>query len=413
MVLALVVCVSGQLFMDEEYYHGYLHVEKGEQPTELYYLLFKSRDKNPNAPLIWFFEGGPGMSSLHAVFYQNGPFRLNKDMTLSKNEFSFNNIADVLYVDQPLGTGYSNCTDKSLFPHDESVIAEDLISFFHNFLEEHKEYRGRPMYLVSQSYGSHFVLPLARTFIENGVRYANIKGVAMGNAWIRPELQLTTLASFTKRSNLTTEFKYIASMYGYIIASIFIDLDLDEQAYDLTEMATGVLVGIHNHQFNRYDTRIRCAIGVCNYNWTELTNFLRREDVRRTLGVGERPFNLTSSIIFRHLLEKNEYFSDKSDSLIQLLDDYTLPVYIFSGMDDWWINTFGMDTFMDSLHWSHREELKAKKWMDWYSNGELRGRYKRVANLVYAHVKDAGHYVAMDQPAFAQDLIVRMVYGAL
>jgi len=412
-VFALLLSTSlCDIFLGEKFETGVVTLGAERHNGELYYMLFHSRDENPTAPLVWFFEGGPGMSSMHAVFYQNGPFRLNHDLTLRKNDFSFNNIADVLYLDQPLGTGFSNCTNVSWVPHHEDVIVSDLMNFFTRFLEHHPEYSGRPLYLVSQAYGSHFVLPLAKALSKRIIGHANIQGIALGNAWIRPELQLSSLASFTKRNKWCSEFKYIAGLYGYILASVFIDLDLDVQAYDLMEMANGILVGVMHHQFNRYDTRIKCKTGPCNYNFTDLGHFLDKPEVRRVMGTTDRHFNYTSIEVFRWLLLKNEYFSDKSDSLIELLDNTTLPVYMFSGMDDWWINTFGLDAFIDSLHWSGREHMKTAVWRDWYSDGVWQGKYKRYKNLYYVHVQDAGHYVAMDLPSFTLDLLTRLVYGS-
>ena len=297
-----------QIFLNEKFESGFIDMGPDRHHAELYYTLFKSRDENPKAPLVWFFEGGPGMSSMHAVFYQNGPFRLNKDLTLRKNEFSFNNIADVLYLDQPVGTGFSNVTNTSWVPHHENLILADLVQFIGHFFERYPEYHARPLYLVSQSYGSHFVLPLAKMMSKHVVQFANLQGIALGNPWIRPEIQLTTLASFTKRMNLTDEFKYIAGLYGYIMASVFIDLDFDVQAFDLMEMATGVLIGLRHHKFNRYDIRIKCSSGPCNYNFSDLNHFLDRPDVRRVMGTTDRHFNYTSFEVFRWLLLNNEYF---------------------------------------------------------------------------------------------------------
>lgn len=412
LLLLLVSAAVGQVFLNENFESGYITLGEDRMHGELFYMLFLARDSNPQAPLVWFFEGGPGMSVMHAVLMQNGPFRLNHDLTLRRNEYSFNNIADVLYVDQPLGTGFSNITNISNLPHHESIIVADLVKFITVFMERHPEYHGRPMYLVSQAYGSHFVLPLARTFSKHVVNFVNLQGIALGNPWIRPEIQVTSLAAFTKRHGLCTEFHYIAALYGYILTSVFIDLDLDMQALDIMEMATGILVGTRNHKFNRFDIRIRCASGPCNYNFSDVTHFVDRPDVRRILGTSDRHFNLTSFELFRWLVLKNEYFSDKSDSLIDLLEHTNTPVYIFSGAQDWWINVFGLDQFVDSLHWSGREGMKAAHWREWYSDGIFQGRYKKFKNFYYVHVLDAGHYVTMDLPSFGLDMLTRLAYGS-
>lgn len=412
-VLALLLTTSlCQVFLDEKFETGIISLGDHRHNGELFYMLFKSRDENPTAPLVWFFEGGPGMSSMHSVFYQNGPFRLNPDLTLRKNEFSFNNIADVLYVDQPLGTGFSNCTNSSWIPHHEDIILADMVHFLNQFFERYPAYRGRPLYLVSQGYGSHFVLPFARMLTKHVVMFANVQGVAIGNPWIRPEIQLTSLASFTKRQELCTEFQYVASLYGYILASIFIDLDLDVAAHDLAQMATGVLVGVHNHKFNPYDMRIKCQSGSCLYNFSDLEKFLDKPDVRRIMNTVDRHFQYYSPEVYLWLVRNNEYFSDKSNALIDLLDNTPLPVYLFLGEQDWFINEFGMDNFIESLHWSGREQMISTYWRDWYSDGQWQGKYKRYRNFYYVHVAEAGHYVAMDLPSFTLDLLTRLVYGS-
>lgn len=43
--------------------------------------------------------GGPGCASELAIFYENGPFSINDDLTLKKNEKSWNSDANLLYVD--------------------------------------------------------------------------------------------------------------------------------------------------------------------------------------------------------------------------------------------------------------------------------------------------------------------------
>lgn len=411
-LLCLSFC-SADIFLNEKFESGFIHLGKANE-GELFYLLFKSRDDNPAAPLVWFFEGGPGMTSMHAVFFQNGPYRINEDLTLRTNEYSFNNIADVLFLDQPLGTGYSNVTNTSLIPHNEAEIVKDMLIFYEKFLELYPAYWDRPMYLVSQSYGSHFVLPLARKIHEDKVHHMKLEGVAMGNPWIRPEQQLAYNPAYTKRHNLTTEFHYIASIFGYTLASIFIDLDWDVQALDIIIMTDSILTGLVHHKFNLYDIRIPCPkIGPCRYNWTLLEAFITRPDVQRILKVEHLPFHMNNSIVFNHLLMHNEYFSDKSDSLIYLLDNTKMPVYIFEGVEDWWINSLGTDALLSALHWTGRTGFSQAVWRNWYSNGIYQGTYKRFKNLYYVHVLEAGHYVGYNVPSFGLDMLVRLVYGGV
>lgn len=407
-LLAVVWC---DIFPDENYTAGFASLGSDRHNAEMYYILFRSRDQNPHAPLIWFFEGGPGQSSMHGLFYQNGPFRLEKDQ-LVYNIYSFNNVADVLYIDQPIGTGFSNCTNTSWVPHNESVVVNDLMLFLRHFMDIHPEYHNRPLYIYTQGYGSHFALPLAKFLKDDLISSFNIQGIALGNPLIRPELQMASIASFSKDKKLINEFKYIASLYGYIIASVFIDLDLDIPAYDLIQIAHAIIIGAHHHAFNRLDYRMKCTSGFCGYNFTELNHFVDRGDVRRAMDTEHRTFNLTSNEVFRWLLQNNEYLSDKSEALIFLLDKTNIPIYIFTGEFDWQFNTLGMDEVIDSLHWTGKAGIGSATWKNWFSDGKLEGQYKHYKGLYYIHVLNAGHYVGMDLPPFTLDLMTRLMYGS-
>eukprot|EP00826_Nyctotherus_ovalis_P039461 TRINITY_DN3799_c0_g1_i4.p1 TRINITY_DN3799_c0_g1~~TRINITY_DN3799_c0_g1_i4.p1 ORF type:complete len:223 (+),score=42.82 TRINITY_DN3799_c0_g1_i4:194-862(+) len=194
LLLGVVLCNT---FGDEIYNAGFVSLGEDRHNAKLYYILFKSRDENPTAPLIMYLEGGPGQSVMHGLFYQNGPFRLQKNEHLDRNDFSYNNFADVLYVDQPVGTGFSNCTNTSWIPHNETQIRDDLVAFLHGFYELHPEYVMRPFYLIGQGYASHFVLPFVHFIVHNRLMHTNLQGIALSSPWIRPELQLTSVPAFS------------------------------------------------------------------------------------------------------------------------------------------------------------------------------------------------------------------------
>jgi hypothetical protein len=56
---------------------------------------------------ICWVQGGPGCSSLFGLFYINGPFQLQTDMTLRDNPGKWNRQYGTLFLDQPIGTGFS------------------------------------------------------------------------------------------------------------------------------------------------------------------------------------------------------------------------------------------------------------------------------------------------------------------
>ena len=108
-------------------------------------MLAESRGDPDTDPLVIWLNGGPGCSSLLGAFTENGPYnwRYNPDADNQNdralfvcNKNSWNNHANVMFVDQPIGTGFSayppNMSFKD-FRWKESMVAEDFYHFLSNF----------------------------------------------------------------------------------------------------------------------------------------------------------------------------------------------------------------------------------------------------------------------------------------
>ncbi|KAG8994246.1 hypothetical protein FRB94_010037 [Tulasnella sp. JGI-2019a] len=83
-----------------------------------YWFWFFSARQNMSAPKIPFvvwFNGGPGCSSMNGLFQENGPCKVNSDKkTTTLNTHSWNEVANVLYVDQPIGASFSHGTETTI-----------------------------------------------------------------------------------------------------------------------------------------------------------------------------------------------------------------------------------------------------------------------------------------------------------
>jgi cathepsin A (carboxypeptidase C) len=149
-----IVCENEEdMFLGEEYFAGYIPLSDGEQ---MFYWLFKARNENPKAPLVLWLQGGPGCSGDISVFYELGPFRINEDLTLRKNPYSWNVIADILFVDQPLGVSFSYVSSAERIPKTQEELAPDFYDFYLNFLEAYPEYKTRDLYITGQSLENMF-----------------------------------------------------------------------------------------------------------------------------------------------------------------------------------------------------------------------------------------------------------------
>lgn len=108
----------------------------------MFYWLFSSRNDIAKDPLVIWLTGGPGCSSEVAIFAENGPFSVKDDLSLLRNDHSWNNNANMLYIDQPVGTGFSKAKIAD-YTRSEAMIASDFLLFLRGFLGKHPEFRGR------------------------------------------------------------------------------------------------------------------------------------------------------------------------------------------------------------------------------------------------------------------------------
>ena len=95
-LLVLVFTKSDNLFLDENQESGFIPLSDQD---DIFYWLFRSRSEPSTDPLLVWLTGGPGCASELAIFYENGPFSINEDISLKKNDFSWNNQANVIYID--------------------------------------------------------------------------------------------------------------------------------------------------------------------------------------------------------------------------------------------------------------------------------------------------------------------------
>ncbi|KAK4250005.1 Alpha/Beta hydrolase protein [Corynascus novoguineensis] len=96
-------------------YSGYVHlppniIENADQdyPINIFFWFFEARKDPANAPLAIWLNGGPGGSSMTGLLEENGPCFVGPDSeTTYLNHWSWNNEVNMLYIDQPVQTGFS------------------------------------------------------------------------------------------------------------------------------------------------------------------------------------------------------------------------------------------------------------------------------------------------------------------
>jgi serine carboxypeptidase-like clade 2 len=145
--------------------------------------LVEAQTSAKTAPLVIWFSGGPGCSSLMALFTENGPFYVADDgMHLLPNNNSWNQLANVLYIESPAGTGFSYAT-SSHYSTNDTQTRDDAYSFLRGWLKQFPEYQGRPLYLSGESYAGHYVPQLAEILLLQPIAGVNLQGLLIGNPY--------------------------------------------------------------------------------------------------------------------------------------------------------------------------------------------------------------------------------------
>lgn len=97
-----------------------------------------------NTLIVWL-NGGPGSSSMGGLFLENGPIRITRTGTGADDfiaglnpEGSWNDLADIVFIDQPVGTGFSY---GDTLNYEMKEGAEDFTRFMVNFLNTYPEYK--------------------------------------------------------------------------------------------------------------------------------------------------------------------------------------------------------------------------------------------------------------------------------
>lgn len=166
-------------------FSGYLTVDGTKQ---MHYWFVESMNNPAEAPVAFWTNGGPGCSGLLGFLTEQGPFHPNKDMSLSLNEYAWNQVANMVFIESPCGVGFSYSTAEDTtedYKMDDQETAEDNYALIQAFMTRFPEYNKNSLYISSESYGGHYMPTLAKEIVDmnaaGGNPHLNFKGFAVGN----------------------------------------------------------------------------------------------------------------------------------------------------------------------------------------------------------------------------------------
>jgi len=212
---------------------GFITVNQ-EYGANLYYYFIQSQNNPATDPVVLWLQGGPGCSSLFGAFVENGPQVVLDDGSFVSNPWSWNTNASLIYIDSPVGTGFSYVEKSSGYARNEYTIAQELYTALYTFFFTLQPQLGNnDFYIFGESYAGKYVPYLATAVLENNLNASNkinLQAIGVGDGWVDPLIQSRTYSEFLKSHGLISTVVADASVAIYDAYAALVDAHLFAEA---------------------------------------------------------------------------------------------------------------------------------------------------------------------------------------
>lgn len=397
-----------------------------------FFWLFESKSNPTTDPLLMWLSGGPGCSSQLALLVENGPCTVKNGRTRI-NPYSWHQNANVMWVDQPAGVGFST----GLGTHDEAGVARNMHVFLQNFYKSFPQYLQNKFYIFGESYAGHYVPAIAhKIWVENkhdGFQMP-LAGIGIGNGLTNPEEQYKWYPKFgtdgcaaegghapgvlsprtvglmkAAMPACTAGIHYCNTGSKDPDTGAVINATACLAALDMCNILTELPIEATDR--NPYDVRIACEKQPLCYDFDDATNYLNQADVQEQLGVSGKwgSCNRQVQILFT---AAGDYLVNFHTLIPELLED-GIEALIYSGEMDYLCNWCGNKAWATKLEWSGKDSFNKANDDDYQVGGEVAGRLRSANGFHFMQVYDAGHLVPMDKPHVALDMVNKFISGTL
>ncbi|KAI8999964.1 Alpha/Beta hydrolase protein [Gaertneriomyces semiglobifer] len=401
-------------------YAGHMPVDE-QADRQLFFWLVRAKNTQPKDKLVIWLNGGPGCSSMDGMFLENGPFRVFSNQTVGVNEWSWWRNADMLYVDQPVGTGFSYVTNSTL-ARTQGEIAKDFVAFLNNLFIAFPDLRRNEIYFSGESFAGTYIPYIANEILDGNsggsIQPAiNLRGLIIGNGWIDPMRQYRAYLDFGRDHSLLSG-KYMQQATE-LWEKCQTELLQGERIHGslscerILDQITAQSLEGGKYCLNVYDIRLRDTgpNQQCGMSWppglADVTNYLLNTSVIEAVHAGGRgkPWQECDGSVYTAL--SNDASPPAYTLFPKLLSQ--INITLFSGDQDLICNWYGTRDMIQNMNWGGQKGFQETTARNWYIDGKLAGTYQTSRNLSFVLVHQASHMVPIDQPMAALDVIHRAI----
>ncbi|KAK6257205.1 hypothetical protein QUC31_000664 [Theobroma cacao] len=197
---------------------GYVGVGDSED-VQLFYYFVKSERNPEEDPLLLWLTGGPGCSAFSGLVFEIGPLNFKADVeyngslpTLVLNPYSWTKVSNIIFVDSPVGTGFSYARNNLAALTGDFKQANQLHQFLRKWLKDHPDFISSPVYVSGDSYSGIPIPVLAQEILngnEEGIRpIISLQGYVLGNPATVPSLEANLKIPYAHGMGLISDELY-------------------------------------------------------------------------------------------------------------------------------------------------------------------------------------------------------------
>ncbi|ESK90545.1 carboxypeptidase s1 [Moniliophthora roreri MCA 2997] len=406
---------------------GYIEIGTN---MSMWFWFFEARNEPEMAPFTLWINGGPGCSSMIGLFEEHGPCTVNPDgKTTTLNPFSWNNISNMIYIDQPIGTGFSFGTTTV---NSTAAAAPFFWQAFQILFEsgEFSKFQAREFLFTTESYGGHYGPSFVTYFNEQNkkIRSGEIEGeqinvtaMMINNGWYDPLIQNKAYVDFATEApgygqlQNDTVLKQLNEAYFGPGGC----LEQEQACYDAGNGTASNQICIAADNFCIEQVLVP-AVGDRDVNDLRqndstpnpfppsfYVNFLQDPKVKAQIGAVSN-YTTCSNRVSRNFGLTGDDARSLLPELAALVDS-KMKILIWAGDADINCNWLGGHESVLAMDWYGKEEFAKIPFTNMTIDGKAVAAIQNLDNFTFARVYEAGHEVPAFQPEASLEIFRQII----
>lgn len=441
-------------------FSGYVDVEEDEH---IFFWFFEARNGSPrDAPLTVWINGGPGSSSMIGLFQELGPCSVDSNGTVINNPYAWNNVSNMIFIDQPATTGFSytklvpgyvdpstqalivlpdetcpnyaqsygtcgtySAPNVTLTANSTEAAAKNFYRTLQGFMGAFPQYSRDGFHFATESYGGHYG-PVFNKYIEEQNAHGDpkahkiqLKSVTIGNGWYSPAVQYAAYYNFTVSPGNTYDYRpFNASVEEKMYNNMFGPGNCLDQIRDCYATGTDEVCStadtfcannvesILDTYANRDEYDIR-ELSPDPFPYSFYVDYLNTPAVQKALGAFQNYSESSLTVSNAYSSTGDDGREDGTIEDVRWLLEQGVQVVMYAGDADYNCNWLGGEVIAEQV--KHKGYDQAGYENLTTSDGVMHGQVKQSGQFSFVRIYESGHEVPFYQPLAALEMFERVL----